>query len=256
MNKNIEIRTVSDPDNGKYYIATRARAGLIFCDDMTPDADGFLIPTGEESAFTWAEISRRGCNPADIVDAIERMPYLKEWDDTLTAMDPELRERVAASIDECDRDDFLRAYMDLHFEERHEDFLNEFPVLLERARRRAGWDADAVEIEDVSPCYTGGGIYVFYGALSDGTYFMAEDCGLAVEILDEDPREDLDLSSYVDWQEEHLLLELNVNQLEPFFRSMLDWIIRNEPNDAFCNYCMNDMKADLAAIPGMIAEMK
>ena len=95
---------------------------------------------------------------------------------------------------------------------------------------------------NVSPDYTGGNIYVYTGALSDGTYFIAEDGWLTVEIYDKDPRDDYDDSTYLPWQDEHRIRELGELESKDFFISMLDWIIENEPHDEFCNYNIHDMK--------------
>ena len=60
--------------------------------------------------------------------------------------------------------------------------------------------------------YTGGGIYVFLGELSDGTYFIADYPYFDLRIVNEDPRptywdDDADTSAgYVPWQEAHLMI--------------------------------------------------
>lgn len=97
-----------------------------------------------------------------------------------------------------------------------------------------------MKIKNVTPCYTGGGIYVFTGELEDGNFFIA-DCPFSAEyyslrIVNENP-ENLDESLEVDWQEKHFVKD--VNRCKGFMKDMLKWIIKNRPDG---NYDIDDMK--------------
>lgn len=61
-------------------------------------------------------------------------------------------------------------------------------------------------IKDVKAVYTGGGIWLFYGALNNGLYYLVDDYG-AVRITDA-PWDDLDTTLYEDWQIEHLVKDI------------------------------------------------
>lgn len=61
-------------------------------------------------------------------------------------------------------------------------------------------------IKDVKAVYTGGGIWLFYGSLNNGNYFLVDDDG-AVRITDA-PWDDLDTTLYEDWQIEHLVKDI------------------------------------------------
>jgi len=54
--------------------------------------------------------------------------------------------------------------------------------------------------------YTGGNIWLFYGELDNNTYFLTDDNG-CTQILNEDPS-DFDESLYWEWQEQHLIRDL------------------------------------------------
>lgn len=95
---------------------------------------------------------------------------------------------------------------------------------------------------NVSPDYTGGGIYVYTGKLSDGTYFFADGDNYYAEILDSDPRDDYEEAFYPEWLDEHILRSVVDEEAIAFFESMLKWVIKNKPHDEFCNYNIHDME--------------
>ena len=70
--------------------------------------------------------------------------------------------------------------------------------------------------------YTGGGIWLFYGQLENGNYFLTDDYG-TTQILDTDPS-DFDESLYEDWQQEHLIKDLEDNERIDFGNQLLDWL--------------------------------
>ena len=82
------------------------------------------------------------------------------------------------------------------------------------------------EIKNVNAVYTGGNIWLFYGQLEDGNYFLTDDFG-ATLILDTNPS-NLDESTYQEWQDEHLVRELEGEEREQFCSEMLN-ILKSYP---------------------------
>lgn len=95
-----------------------------------------------------------------------------------------------------------------------------------------------MKIKNAIPEYTGGGIYIIYGAFEDGNYFMIDACEYDVRILNADPYADYDESCYPEWQEEHLVKDLAPNDALEFSKTVVEWIKANKPNG---NYDMYDM---------------
>ena len=99
-----------------------------------------------------------------------------------------------------------------------------------------------VDFVKVEPIYTGGNIYVFRGELSDGTWFIADDSYYDVRIVNADvfgPDESFEDCWYADWQEEHLVRDLDEKEKRQFFKEMINWILENEPEG---NYSSGDME--------------
>ena len=98
--------------------------------------------------------------------------------------------------------------------------------------------------------YTGGGIYVFLGELSDGTYFIADYPYFDLRIVNEDPRptywDDFneDGASYVPWQEAHLIKDVPNDTTKKFFKDMFKWILKNDPEGNYNSGDIEDMLED------------
>lgn len=82
------------------------------------------------------------------------------------------------------------------------------------------YNEDDFGIEKVNAVYTGGNIWLFHGQLEDGNYFLTDDFG-ATLILDANPS-NLDESTYQEWQDEHLVRELESEEREQFCSEMLN----------------------------------
>lgn len=78
------------------------------------------------------------------------------------------------------------------------------------------------------PCYTGGGIYVFTGRLQSGEWFVADNAPCSVRLLNEDP-DGTDEAFYAEWQEEHLIRDLDDKEAEHFYKNMVKWVKLNKP---------------------------
>lgn len=107
-------------------------------------------------------------------------------------------------------------------------------------------------IDYVVPNYTGGGVYEYIGKLADGNYFMAFDDYFSVEntmfdirIVDTNPEDAIEDYGYADWQDLHIVKDLNEIEAKEFTIKALNWIINNVPDG---NYDINDMKNRLDVI--------
>ena len=79
-----------------------------------------------------------------------------------------------------------------------------------------------MEIKNAYAENTGSYIYVFYGELDDGKYFLTDITETAL-ILDASA-DNLDESGWLEWQEEHLVRELTGEEKNQFCRKLLHWM--------------------------------
>lgn len=101
--------------------------------------------------------------------------------------------------------------------------------------------------------YTGGGVYVAYGQLESGEYFVASDDMYDVRFLNADPTEKVMVEVYgwyvsddVEWQEQHLIRDIDdETECLDFWDAMLTWIEENKPDG---NYALEDVAHDKAEI--------
>lgn len=112
----------------------------------------------------------------------------------------------------------------------------------------------------VEPEYTGGGIYLFTGKLTDGNFFMADTANYDVRVLTEDPNEptyirddgtvwERNIDS-VEWQEEHLVKDLTPDEAVAFFKEMLKWVEDNDPSGNYLGSDMDYFKEELETLKG------
>ena len=106
-------------------------------------------------------------------------------------------------------------------------------------------------IEYATPCYTGGGVYVYTGKLKDGNYFLGSDDWFSdkdnyftFRIVNEDPDKFPDDCFFDEWQVEHLVKDLSIEENKELTKQVLNWIINNKPEG---NYQIGDMQ-DLLSI--------
>lgn len=79
-----------------------------------------------------------------------------------------------------------------------------------------------MKIKTLEAVYTGGNIWIFWGTLEDGNYFLTSDEGWTV-ILKDSP-ENFDESLYEDWQDEHKVKDLEDEELKTFLTELLEAI--------------------------------
>lgn len=101
-------------------------------------------------------------------------------------------------------------------------------------------------IKNATAVCSGGGIYIYYGRLGDGTYFMADDaCYEYVGVYNQDPYEHIEESSYETWQKDHIISWHTDDGARQFFKDILSWIIGNKPDG---NYLALELEARLSKI--------
>ena len=105
------------------------------------------------------------------------------------------------------------------------------------------------ELMNANACYSGGGIYIYYGQLVDGRYFFADDFDPSITILDVDPikAEEWDAEFFEEHQVDCIYDE-NSNQL---MQKILRYIMDNEPDG---NYAMSEINFRYAALLENMAE--
>lgn len=95
-----------------------------------------------------------------------------------------------------------------------------------------------MKIKYATAQYTGGGIYIYYGQLEDGSYFRGCDDWEWIEICDTDTS--MDAADYYEFYEEHRVCTLNGKEYETFWNEMLLWIIHNAPKG---NYSVDELES-------------
>lgn len=103
------------------------------------------------------------------------------------------------------------------------------------------------KVKSATASYTGGGWYVFLGALSDNTYFIADYPYWDLRIVDEDPRpafwgDDYDTDAgYEPWQNAHLIKDVDNTDTTMFFNDLFNWILKNNPDGNYNSGDIEDM---------------
>ena len=118
-------------------------------------------------------------------------------------------------------------------------------------------NSSKLNIEYVTPNYTGGGIYVYTGKLKDGNYFIADDTYFGKEgdtfspfdirVVDTDPNKvytDEDGYEYTllddtYYQEQHFVEDIEEDNAKEFTKMILQWVIDNKPDG---NYQIGEMQ--------------
>ena len=98
------------------------------------------------------------------------------------------------------------------------------------------------KIKEAEYAYTGGGIYVIVGELENGNFFMHDASFYDTRILTERPDFENDDVWYPEWQEEHLIEDLNTKKDGAFFfLQAYKWIKKNiEGYDKYLDYIAED----------------
>lgn len=96
-------------------------------------------------------------------------------------------------------------------------------------------------IKKATACYTGGGIYIYYGQLESGLYFrMWDDCE-TIYICDADTS--AEEAEYTEFYEQHTREELTGEAFKIFWNQTLLHIINGKPAfDKWSNYQKSDLE--------------
>lgn len=93
------------------------------------------------------------------------------------------------------------------------------------------------KIKTATACYTGGGIYIYWGQLENGLYFRAVDEWDAIYICDSDTS--AEAADHSEFYEAHTVEEITGDSFRAFWDMMLLHIINsNEPG----NYSAHDLE--------------
>ena len=98
------------------------------------------------------------------------------------------------------------------------------------------------EVKTANACYTGGGIYLLSGELSDGLFFMTTNDAEDVAIYDVDPysADENDFLTY-DWHEAHVVQDLpdSDGAAKHIVRDAVEWIADHRPDG---NYIAEEVR--------------
>ena len=98
-----------------------------------------------------------------------------------------------------------------------------------------------MKIKTLEAVYTGGGVWLFWGELEDGHYFLTAHEGWTT-ILTESP-EDFDESLYEEWQEAHKVKDLENEKLVEFQKELLSRIEKDDYKGALMDtYEIDNLK--------------
>lgn len=99
---------------------------------------------------------------------------------------------------------------------------------------------DNYKIKNANACYTGGGIYVYYGELENGLYFRSCDDWKSIEICNYDTS--TEEADYYEFYEEHTVESIGGEAFKTFWNDMLLFIIHTAPKG---NYSIDELERRL-----------
>ena len=97
------------------------------------------------------------------------------------------------------------------------------------------------KIKTVTACYTGGGIYIYYGQLENGLYFRTSDEDEAIYICNANTS--TEEADYLEFYEEHTVEELKGKTFITFFNSMIAHVLGGGATfDKWSNYSESELE--------------
>ena len=97
------------------------------------------------------------------------------------------------------------------------------------------------KIKTATACYTGGGIYIYYGQLGSGLYFRAWDECEAAYICDTDTG--AEEADHPEFYEQHTVEELTGEAFEAFWNQILSHVLGGGcSHDEWSNYSKSDLE--------------
>ena len=92
------------------------------------------------------------------------------------------------------------------------------------------------KITTANACYSGGGIYIYWGRLSNGNWFVADDSCDFADIVNEDPSaNDFDNLTY-EWFEEHLV----ETKSKVHVKEIIKAVIKEQPQGNYLTEELNE----------------
>ena len=98
------------------------------------------------------------------------------------------------------------------------------------------------KIKWATACYTGGGIYIYWGQLENGDHVRAADDWEMIWICDEDTSIDNEDANWPEFYDEHTLEELHGDEFVAFWNAMLRHIMKGNERG---NYCPTELSVRL-----------
>jgi hypothetical protein len=96
-------------------------------------------------------------------------------------------------------------------------------------------------IETATACYTGGGIYIYYGQLENGLFFRTWDECETVYICNSDTS--TEEAEHADFYELHTVEEITGEAFKAFFNQIISHVLNEGPVfDEWCNYSKSDLE--------------
>ena len=100
------------------------------------------------------------------------------------------------------------------------------------------------QIKTATACYTGGGIYIYYGQLESGLFFRAWDECEAIYICDTNTG--TEEAEHSEFYEQHTIEELTGEAFEVFWNQILSHVINGgSAFDKWSNYQKSDLERRL-----------
>lgn len=97
------------------------------------------------------------------------------------------------------------------------------------------------KIKTATACYTGGGIYIYYGQLENGLYFRTWDDCESIYLCDSNTS--TEEAEYSEFYEQHTVKELTGEAFKAFWNQMLTHVINGKPSfDKWNNYSKSDLE--------------
>ncbi len=112
-----------------------------------------------------------------------------------------------------------------------EDIIEEFIFL------QTEYNKEKNRIKNANACYSGGGIYIYYGQLENGLFFRACDEWEEIEICNADTS--TEEADYYEFYESHTVETLADESYKMFFNNMISWIKENRPDG---NYQIHELE--------------
>ena len=97
------------------------------------------------------------------------------------------------------------------------------------------------KIKTATACYTGGGIYIFYGQLENGLYFQAWDECETIYVCNTPTG--TEEAQYAEFYERHTVEELTERNYKIFWNKMLHFVLNGGSSfDGYHNYDADELK--------------